>query len=89
MPCVRSRGGKTSLVGRFESQRIDKSVAIVAGQIDDLAIRDLAVGLGEPDVALRAQSLRFLIVCDLIGFDSRAAVIDLHVADRGNQVILV
>jgi hypothetical protein len=36
---VGARGGKTGLVGRFESQRIDKSVAIVVGRIDDFAIR--------------------------------------------------
>ena len=79
--------GKTSLVGRFESQRIDKSVAIVVGQIDNLAIRDLAVRLGQPDVALSAQPLGFLIVYDLIGFDCRAAVIELHAADRGNRIV--
>ena len=52
-----------------------------------LAIGDLAVGFGEPDIALGVQALGGLVVDDAVGFQHRAAVVDLHVADGGDAVI--
>jgi hypothetical protein len=52
-----------------------------------LAIGDLAVGLGQPDVALRAQALGLLVVDEFVRFDGGAAVIDLNTADRGDRIV--
>jgi hypothetical protein len=79
--------GKARVVGGLETERIDEAVTVVVGEIDDLAVGDLAVGLGQPDVALREQALGLLIVGDLVGLDGRAVVIDLHIADRRHAVV--
>ena len=81
--------GETGIVGRLEPERIDKSVAIIVGEIDDLPVGDPAVRLGQPGISLGAQPLGFLVVDDLVRLDGGPAVIDLHVADGGDGVVWI
>ena len=82
-----ARGGHTGLIGAVEAQRVDEAVTVVVGQIHGLAIGDLAVRFGQPDVTLGAQALAVLVIDDLVGLQGRAAIIDLHAADRGYPMI--
>ena len=83
----RARRRHARLIRRVEAQRVDEAVAIIVGQIHDVAVGDLAVGFGQADIALRVQALAGLVVDHLVGFDRRAAVIDLHAADGGDAMI--
>ena len=74
--------GHAGLIRAVKAQRVDEAVAVIVGQIHDLAIRDLAVLFGQPDIAFGMQALAGLIVNDLVGLKGRAAIIDLHAADR-------
>ena len=66
-----ARRRHAGLVGRVEAQRIDEAVAEVVAQIHDLAVGDLAVRFGQPDVAFGVQALGVLVVDDLVGFERR------------------
>ncbi len=82
-----ARRGKTRLIGRVESERVDEAVAIIVREIHDLAVGDLAIGLGEAHIAFRVQAFRGLVVDDAVGLEPRALVVDLHIAHRGDAVI--
>ena len=84
---VRARGRHSRFVDGFETQRIDETVAEIVAEIELLAVADLAVGLGQACVAFRMQSLAALVVDHLVGFQRRPVVVDLHVADGGNQLV--
>ena len=79
--------GEAGIGGCLQSQGIDKAVAVILRQIDELAVSELAVGLGDPGVAARLQPFAFLIVDDLVGLNGRAIEIDLDVADGGDRVV--
>ena len=82
-----ARGRHAGLVGGIEAKRVDEAVAVIVGQVHDLAVGDFAVLFGQPDIAFGVQTLGLLVVDDLVGFESRAAVIDLHVADGGDAIV--
>ena len=76
-------------VGGFEAQRVDEAVAIVVAELQDLPVADIAVGLGQPRIAFGMQALGALIVYDFVGLDRRSIVINLHISDRGNQLVII
>jgi hypothetical protein len=82
-----ARGRHPRVVDRLEAQRIDEAVAEVVGEIELLAVADLAVGFGEPRVAFGMQALGALVVDHLVGFDRRAVVVDLDVAGRRHEIV--
>ena len=84
---VRAGGRHSRLVDGFETQRIDETVAEVVAEVELFAVADLAVGLGQARIAFRMQSLAALVVDHLVGFDRRPVVVDLHIADGGNQFV--
>jgi hypothetical protein len=86
---IGARRGEAGLVDRLQAQRIDEAVAVVLAELNDLAIGDLAIGLGQPGIALGAQPLGLLVIDDLVGFDRGAVVIDLDVADRRDPLVVV
>ena len=76
------------LIRRVEAQRIDEPVPVVVGQVHDVAVGDLAVLFGQPDIAFGVQALAcFRRRSTLSASQRRAAVIDLHVADGGDAMI--
>ncbi len=75
--------------GPSSLQRVDEAVAEVVAQIDDVAVGDFAVRLGQPDIALGVQALGLLVVDDPIRLERRAAIVDLHIADGGDALIAV
>lgn len=86
---IRPRRGEARVVDGLEPERIDEAVAIVVAEIERLRIGDLAVRLGQSDVALGAQALGLLVVGDLVRLDGRSAVIDLDVADGGDRIVRI
>ena len=84
---VGARCGKAGVVDGLDPQCIDKAVAVIVGEIDELPVGDLAVGFGQPDIAARLQPLALLVVGYLVGFDGRAVVIDLNAAHGGDGVV--
>ena len=89
LAAVGARRRHAGIVRHFQAQRIDKPVSIVVGQIDNLAVGDIAIGLGEPGIAFGTQALCFLVVDDLVGLDGRSLVVNLHIADGGDDVVRV
>ena len=83
----RARGRDAGLLRRVHAQRIDEAIAIVVGEFHDLAVADLAVGLGQPRIAFSAQTLGFLVVDDLVRLEYGAVVVDLHIADGGDALV--
>ena len=79
---VGARRGHPRRVGGVDPQRIDESIAIVVAQIHDVGVGDLAVRIGDADVAFGMQPLGLLIVDDLVGLDAGSVVEQLDVADR-------
>ena len=53
---------EAGLLGTVDSQRIDKAIAEVVAEIEGLAIEDLAVRLGQSDVALRVLLAAYYLV---------------------------
>ena len=86
---VSARRRHARFVRRIETQRIDEAVAIVVGKVEQVGVHHLAVGLGETDVAFGVKAFGLLIVDDLVGLECRAVVVDLHVADGGDAVVVV
>ncbi len=78
---------ESGLLRTVDPQRIDEAVAEVVAEIENLAVDDLAVRFGQSDVALRVQPLGLLVVDDLVGFERRTRVIDLHIADRRDALV--
>lgn len=85
----RPGGCQPGFVGGFEAQRVDEAVAIVVAEFQDLPVADVAVGLGQPRIAFGMQALGALIVYDFVGLDRRSIVINLHISDRGNQLVII
>ncbi|MHC2789964.1 hypothetical protein ACVMBZ_009216 [Bradyrhizobium liaoningense] len=81
--------GHAGLVGRVHAQRIDETVAVIVGEIQDLGIGDLAVGIRHADVAFGMKPLGLLVVDDPVGLDAGAVVEQLDVTDRGDARIVV
>lgn len=81
--------GHAGLVGGVHAQRIDETVAVVVGEIQDLGIGDLAVGIRHADVAFGMEPLGLLVVDDPVGLDAGAVVEQLDVADRRDARIVV
>ena len=52
-------GGESGLLGTVDPQRVDEAVAEIVAEIEDLAVDDLAVGLGQTDIALACSRLVF------------------------------
>ncbi|MGY3466856.1 hypothetical protein ACVW0I_003727 [Bradyrhizobium sp. LM6.11] len=77
------------LVGRVHAQRIDETVTVIVGEIQDLGIGDLAVGIRHADVAFGMEPLGLLVVDDLVGLDAGAVIEQLDVTDRGDARIVV
>ena len=80
-------GRHARAVRRFKAQGIDETVAVIVRQVDDLAVRDLAVRFGQPDIAFRMQALGGLVVDDAVGLDLGPAIIHLHIADGGDAMV--
>ena len=83
----RARGGDAGLFRRVHAQRVDEAVAIVVGELHDLAVADLAVRFGQPRIAFGAQPLGLLVVDDLVRLEHRAVVVDLHIADGRDALV--
>ncbi len=86
---LRALGGEAGLLRRIQSQRINKTVAIVVAQIHDLAMGDRAVALRQRDVAFGMQALGLLIIDHPVGFERRVAEVELYVADRRHALVAV
>jgi hypothetical protein len=81
LAAVDARCRKAGGVRRFQSQRINEAVAVIVVELENVAVRDVAAGFGQTNVAFGAQPLGLLVIGDLVGLDGRAVIVDLHVAD--------
>src|SRR5215472_9276740 len=81
--------GDAGLFGQVEPQRIDKAVAEIVTEIDDLTIGDLAVGVGQLNVAFGVEAFGLLIVDDAVRLQGLSRVVDLDIAHRGDAGIRV
>jgi hypothetical protein len=75
-------------VGGVETQRVDETVAEIVAEIHGVGIGDLAVGLGQPDVALGLHPLGGFVVDHPVGFDGGAGIINLHIANGRDALVV-
>ena len=82
-------GRHARLVGRVETQRIDEAVPEIVAEIECIGVGNPAVRLGDTYVAFRLHALGGLVVGHLVGLDGGAVLIDLHIADSGDALVVV
>gem|GEM_PF-4560474 len=84
-----TRRGEARLVRRLDAQRIDEAVAEVVRQLKPFAGGDGAVGLGQARIALGIDAARVAVIGDAVGLEHPALVVEVHVADSRNGVLVV
>ena len=82
------RRGQPGIVLAENFYRFSEPIAEIIGQIEMIAIGHGAVGFGDLGIADCFDALGLAVVDNLVGFQYPALVIDLHVADRGNRVVV-
>jgi hypothetical protein len=86
---VGARGGEPRPLARLDQQRLHEALAQIVGQLHLGGVHDIAVRIGEADIAGGADARGGAVIDDALGLQGAAAIIDLHVADGRDGVAVM
>ncbi len=82
-------GGRDPRLGRrLDPQAVDEAILEIVGEVEAVTIGFGAVGFRQLGVALGIDALVLAVVGDAIRFQNTALIIDLHIADRADPVLV-